>query len=121
MKKALVGYDLTSPDAMGGLVVVWPSTTGAWGLVDAESGRAASHGMVVYTGQDLTPDHVLARLVHGNLDIRNVGTVLEWMAAYLDQVGHVRVGSVVRVRSVDTSRFELQRVGRPSRTHRQLP
>jgi hypothetical protein len=94
-KKLLAAYDVSQPDGQPGeLLVPWVED-GQLALLGMRSGKAYSHGIVVYVGREVSEQDVFARLVDAGKMFSDLDQVMAGIARYVSLVREEKIGSVL--------------------------
>lgn len=94
-KKLLAAYDVSQPDAQPGeLLVPWVDN-GQLALVGMRSGKAYSHGVVVYVGREVSEQDLFARLVDAGRIFPDLDQAMAGIARYVSLVRQEKIGTVL--------------------------
>lgn len=101
-KKMLVAFDPEEPDSQTSdfLVPQW-SEDGVPFLLGLKSGKTRAYGMVIFTGREVSPQRVLAKLVDSGRFVPSVDKVLAEIDTYLGMIRDCRIGAVVALSPSD--------------------
>ena len=96
-KKCLVAFDPDKPQAKSSDFLCPVVNDGNLSLFGLKTKKVHEMGMVVYTGKDLSPNDVFARLVDTGRKITSVDNVLKTISDYLEALRIQRIGDVVTI------------------------
>jgi len=96
-KKFLVAFDPETPQTKSSDFVVPVVESGRVVLFGLKSKRVQPMGLVVFTGKELSPNDVFARLVDTGRPVESFAAALKDISEYLTALKEQRVGDVVAV------------------------
>lgn len=97
MKKILITFDPEKPQSDSNDFLAPVTENGRVELFGIKSRKIQPLGLVVFTGRDLLPNDVFARLVDSGRKIESVDSVLLDMSDYLVALKDQRIGDIVKV------------------------
>jgi len=97
-KKALVRFSPNEPErGSSDFLAPIRDEHGAATLASLKSGKASGYGLVVYTGREVAPNDVFAKMVDSGLKIESVEATLADIGDFLEQVSSFKVGDVLEL------------------------
>jgi len=102
-KKALVRFDPKKPEKITSDFLA-PNVTG-YGeiqLISLKNGKSAAYGVVVYTGHDLNPPDLFAKLVDSKHKFASVDQSLKALEFYLQELMTFKIGQILELHPDDT-------------------
>ena len=111
-KKLLVAYDPKKPRGQSGDFLVPILDTGGLCLWGTRSKQRVDQGRLVYLGEEITLNDVVARLVDSGHKIESVERTLRQVEAYLRMLQDYRIGNilVVEAASSEDCGFRLRKL-----------
>jgi len=96
-KKLLVAFDPENPQAKSNDFLAPVGEDGRLVLLGLKSRKVHSMGLVVFTGKELSPNEVFARIVDTGRKIESVDTLFADVSDYLTALTNQRIGDVVTI------------------------
>ena len=78
-------------------------------------------GLVVFTGNAVTPDDLAARMQRCGFSLDEINAAAELLASYVEQVQIIPIGTKIRIAEGPASTFLFEDAGRIKGRRRKLP
>jgi len=97
-KKTLVRFDASKPERQSSDFLACYKNGGSnFELRSLKTGKLSEYGLIVFTGRNLTPNDLFAKLIDGGHKVSSVDDVMSELSQYLEQVQSYKVGDVLKV------------------------
>ena len=120
-KKNLVAFDPSKPEAKSADFLAPVVESGRIVLFGLKSQKIQSMGLVVFSGKELSPNDVFARIVDTGRQIESVDTLLADISEYLAALKNQRIGDVVTIDRKDDRVTLIRTDFRPTSKRVPLP
>ena len=107
----LVRFDPKNPEGSSSeFLIPTRLDNGEMAFTSLKSERISEYGLVIFTGRDLAPEDVFAKLVDSGKRVLSVEKTMADINAFLEDIALHKVGSVLKLVSVegDSRGFRLE-------------
>ena len=110
-KKMLVSFDPDKPTKSSSDFLAPMLMEGRVFLWGTRSKKPQEYGLVVFTGRQVAPPDIFAKLVDGGVTIPSVDEQVEAIEAYISAMKSTKIGQVCRVPldGIEKAAFELEK------------
>lgn len=111
-KRLLVAFDPSRPNAPSSDFLIPWNREGKLVLLGLNSGLIRSIGLVIFVGRPVSENDIFAKLVDAGTFIGDVEGTLTGIRNYIDLLGTLKIGNVVRLvpSSTDSGGYEFELV-----------
>lgn len=120
-KKCLVAFDPDKPQTKSSDFLCPVVNGGSLNLLGLKTRKIHAMGLVVFTGKDLSPNDVFAKLVDTGRKIESVDGALKDISEYLEALSAQRIGDVVTIDRKDGRIMLVKTDIRPTTKRAPLP